>query len=553
VLEERPLAEIELRDAANRMDRLADSLTVRLLRELGRTRRIEAFRTASLGSTSLPALKAFLQGEQWFRRAAWDSAGASYQRAIAVDSTFPLALRRLGQVWGWQRSGFDSLRNALALRAGALNHGLAPRDSLLVTADSLFASLYATIPVADWATIRRVHAVARELTQRYPDDSESWYVLGEAFYHFGSEMGSNPRQALEAFDRAIVNDSSFAPAYIHPIELAAWLDGPNAAHGYASAYLKLAPTDVNALGIRLADELMEPSRARSPKIEDLLRNASPDALSTTWAAVRHAADSGEAVVEVARMLAAAPEGDAPWLSRADRQSRLGASLLYRGHVRQAVEILFENSSAAIPPQLVEAAILSSFAPDSAAPLFRRWLGGGVVGGGVVATITLPWWTAQGDSASIRELERWSDSLIRSAPSAAERDVAAYASQAAQAYLALVRRDTATAVRRLEALPDSLCPLCYFERLTLAQLLSARHDDQKAAKLLDRWHTELLVPSEVIWTLERARVAERLGDREKAARDYQYVADVWRHADAELQPYVTEAREGLTLVAGEPRY
>jgi len=62
----------------------------------------------------------------------------------------------------------------------------------------------------------------------------------------------------------------------------------------------------------------------------------------------------------------------------------------------------------------------------------------------------------------------------------------------------------------------------------------------------------MLPSEVLWTLERARVAERLGDREKAARDYQYVANVWRHADPELQPYVTEAREGLTRVVGEPR-
>ncbi len=116
----------------------------------------------------------------------------------------------------------------------------------------------------------------------------------------------------------------------------------------------------------------------------------------------------------------------------------------------------------------------------------------------------------------------------------------------------MRRDTATAVRRFEELPDSLCPICYFERLTLAQLLSARHDDQKAAKLLDRWLIELLVPSQVLWTLERGRVAERLGDRNKAARDYQYVADVWRHADSGLQPYVTEAREGLARLAGEPR-
>jgi hypothetical protein len=61
-----------------------------------------------------------------------------------------------------------------------------------------------------------------------------------------------------------------------------------------------------------------------------------------------------------------------------------------------------------------------------------------------------------------------------------------------------------------------------------------------------------VPSEVLWTLERARVAERLSDREKAARDYQYVADVWRHADPELQPYVTEAKEALARLAGEPQ-
>jgi serine/threonine protein kinase/tetratricopeptide (TPR) repeat protein len=548
VLEERPLAEIELRDAANRMDRLADSLTVRLLRELGRTRRIEAFRTASLGSTSLPALKAFLQGEQWFRRAAWDSAVASYERAIALDSTFPLALRRLSQVWGWQRTAFDSLGNALALRAGALNHGLAPRDSLLVTADSLFSSLYSTVPRVDWAAIRRVHAVARELTQRYPDDFESWYVLGEARYHFGSSVGSNPRQALEAFDRAIANDSSFAPAYIHAVELALWLDGPEAGGRYARGYLRLAPTDVSASGIGLAYQLIAAAPARPPETTRLLRDASAAALKEAWPAVHRAADSTEAIVAVARALAAAPEGDAPWLSRTDRQNRLGTSLLYRGHVRQAVEILFQNPSAALPPLLVEAAILSPATPDSAAPLFHRWLGGGPI-----VPIALSWWTAQGDSASIRELARRSDSLIRSAPSDVERNIAAYASQAAEAYLALVRRDTATAVRRFEALPDSLCPLCYFERLTLARLLSARHDDQKAAKLLDRWHTELLVPSEVIWTLERARVAERLGNREKAARDYQYVADVWRHADPELQPYVTEAREALTRVAGEPRY
>src|SRR5207247_7366334 len=54
------LGDIELHDAAVHMDRLGDSLSVAVLRELGRTRPIGAARLASLGSSSFPAIKAFL-------------------------------------------------------------------------------------------------------------------------------------------------------------------------------------------------------------------------------------------------------------------------------------------------------------------------------------------------------------------------------------------------------------------------------------------------------------------------------------------------------------
>jgi predicted Zn-dependent protease len=170
----------------------------------------------------------------------------------------------------------------------------------------------------------------------------------------------------------------------------------------------------------------------------------------------------------------------------------------------------------------------------------------------VVPATLSWWAARGDSATVRAIGHRSDSIARSAPSLVDRNIGSYTSLAAQAHLALMRHDTADAVRRLETMPDSLCPLCYFQRLTLAHLLSARQEDRKAAQLLDRWLTELTAPSDVLWTLERARVAERMGDREKAVHGYQYVADVWRHADPELQPYVTEAREGLGRMTSEPR-
>ena len=46
------------------------------------------------------------------------------------------------------------------------------------------------------------------------------------------------------------------------------------------------------------------------------------------------------------------------------------------------------------------------------------------------------------------------------------------------------------------------------------------------------------------TLELGRLAEAMGEREKAIQAYQFVVDAWRRADPELQPYVTEAREAL---------
>jgi hypothetical protein len=46
------------------------------------------------------------------------------------------------------------------------------------------------------------------------------------------------------------------------------------------------------------------------------------------------------------------------------------------------------------------------------------------------------------------------------------------------------------------------------------------------------------------------VAERLGERTKAVEGYQYVADAWRRADPELEPYVREAKGGLQRLTAE---
>jgi hypothetical protein len=117
-----------------------------------------------------------------------------------------------------------------------------------------------------------------------------------------------------------------------------------------------------------------------------------------------------------------------------------------------------------------------------------------------------------------------------------------------AYAALDRGDSAGALAHLEAIPDTLCLIgeCFHLNLTLARLLSARGDDRRASVLVERWRWDAGAdPWFVLATLERGRVADRLGGREKAIESYRFVTEAWRRPDPELQPYVSEAREALT--------
>jgi hypothetical protein len=105
------------------------------------------------------------------------------------------------------------------------------------------------------------------------------------------------------------------------------------------------------------------------------------------------------------------------------------------------------------------------------------------------------------------------------------------------------------LRLFRAIPDTLCIEndCYFGKLTEARLLRASGQARQAGEVLDRWVWGG-GPLFTLGFLERARIAESLGERQKAIESYQFVVDVWRHADRELEPYVREARAGLERLA-----
>ncbi len=542
----RSIGEVEVRDVNADMDRLADSLTFALLRELGRSRAIGAVRRSAVGAASLPALKAFLQGEQFFRRTAWDSAIAYYERAAALDTGFALALNRTGTSLGWQRTGSDSLANAYWLRAGAHNRGLAPRDSILVAADSLSAVLYRyPADTAWWVHARRLAATLAEATRRYPDDPLAWYALGDARYHFLRILGATDQETLEPFDRALALDSAFAPAYIHPVELALDAGGPSTARRYLAAYLRFDPTDVDATAMRLVERLLGSTQLRSSQRTHTLDTISPDVLVSAGLTLRLWPDSTEIGVRLARVTAASSREVIGMADTAYKSLQLVRALGYRGHLREAYGI----GGARFPAYFAGWALLGGVPDDSVTAAFGRWLDADVPQAG----LAMPWLVAHKDTVSLHQYGRRIDSLSRASSHVWERDRARYLADEARAFLALARRDTADALRRLAALPDSACPFCLFApRITRAQLLEARRQDRAAAPLLDRFAGLYMAPTEGYRALLRGRVNERLGNRAKAIAAYRFVVDVWRNADPELQPYVAEARAALKRLSGEPR-
>lgn len=539
------LGEWEVVDAADRMDRLTDSLTLQLLRGLGRTRPIGAVRLVGFRGTSLPVIKAFLQGEQHYRRSEWDSALAFYQRAIDLDGNFAPALRRASSAIGWRGRTHTMMVLEYAARAGANNHGLPPRDSLLVAADSkIFALLGRSESDTTWRTrIRDLFATLEHITTRYPDDPEGWYLLGDAQNHFGPFAGRSQQQQLEAFDRAIALDSAFAPSYLHPIEIAG-VFGEDAVRRYLRPYLALV-RDESADGPRLVQRLLDSGPSADPPA--LFQGVSDEGLFIAMIALGRLPDSTEWIVSLDRFIGSRPRTPHPISDTASMRVETARALMSRGHLRAGLELLNGHEQS---PNFAEAALLGVVPVERAAAVFRERLSGPVSARLVAA---FPWWTSRADTASLQRAATHASTLAHQPQAPADHLVTRYAAASATAYLTLARKDTTAALGQFLSLPDGDCPDCYLDRLTLVQLLVERRRDREAWLMLQPEHAIPTIgpyATEVLWALLRGRVGERLAQRDRAVQSYAWVAGMWRNADPELQPYVREAREGLARLTGE---
>jgi hypothetical protein len=373
--------------------------------------------------------------------------------------------------------------------------------------------------------------------------------------HFRQIGRTSLEQVLAPFDRAIAADSSFALSYIHAVGLALQLGRPELAHRYIAGFLNHFASDKHAHGLRLADQLLTHPSGRTPELERAIDTSSTDVLFTALLTLTDWPDSVESGVRLGRALAASrpsrvPSYDDPifrtWL--------LSNGLASRGHLKEAYAVGGDSVA-----RVSEMALLGGVPPARAAAIFERWLRDPPIkavpdavpfGFNIDLLNAPPWWAARRDTLSLATFAARMRSLESRTPSDV-RPWLRYGATSAEAYRALARGDTAGALSRFTSLPDTVCP-CVYDQIVIAQLLLQQGRGREAAAVFESHDLPWMSPVYGLWRLQRGRVLERLGLRDAAAEDYRFTAAVWRHADAELQPYVTEARQALARLTSEPR-
>ena len=232
-------------------------------------------------------------------------------------------------------------------RATLYNHGLPPRDSLLIVADSFDLAAARHDGAGGVCRLKfRAVAAAEEAVRRYPEDPRPGMRSGNGACatHAPWPIAVPPAVSLEAFTRAIALDPGFGPAYEHMPALFLALGRPDEARRSAATYLALDSTARYRSEIRLAALLLDSSRASRAEAERMIDTAS---VHTVWGAAinQHLVswpDTAETAIRLLRRLGEPGRGaggSAPWvLDSVMWPQYLAHALAFRGHLREAYAV-----------------------------------------------------------------------------------------------------------------------------------------------------------------------------------------------------------------------
>ena len=244
---------------------LVDNITTQLL-TTGAGPGSQATRIASVTTSSLPALKAYLDGEQEFRAGHFRTAVDAFQRAIQSDSQFALAFYRQSIAAEWALN--TDLAQQAAAQAVRLSGRLAEHDRLLL--DALLK--------ARRGEVDQAQQQFRAIVSTYPNDVEAWIQLGEVLFHFGPYEGRPLSAAREPFERVVALEPTNPGPYVHLARLAAAEGRARDADSLASRVARMAPEGERVLEMEVLRASVRGDTASMRAAVQLERHADDAAL-----------------------------------------------------------------------------------------------------------------------------------------------------------------------------------------------------------------------------------------------------------------------------------
>jgi TolB-like protein len=534
---------------------LTDSITWAVLRQVWRTRGSPTPSIAAVTTHSVPALRAFLEGERAITEGQFGRAEDAFGRALAADSSFWLAYRRYDFVRSWSFKPVDSV---IVARYQENRQKLPERERLLIEA---------LMPDSLSDRIERLQA----LTRRFPDFWPGWWELADDHLtHAGGLLGHTRREAQAALERTLALNPDLTAAWDHLLWVADWNRDTAAARRAIAANSRV---HIDSLwyatfrqdyfsGLRLATyQFLSPDSAKA--LEDSVLHDAPSALTSVallgfgypTAQIdfsRRAMQRGlsaNGAVDHLRVVSASFAAAGAWdsaLAASDRMveasGEADAPLFRYGQAVTAAWLGAVDPAAAsrrrpaATPQL----------PEDAAELV--WLDG-------ILAYT------RGDRAS---LGRARESLRASRDPAApdlDRSLAAF-----ETYLRGDHSRAAAELGRLERERAQLMKndnahtfLASIDRLAAGRWLAAAGDTAQALSLL-HWTETLLAPhGKWILTnrmmggpamLEQARLEEGQGRAEDARRAYARFLEWYQLPGPRERRLVDEAQSALARLAGK---
>jgi tetratricopeptide (TPR) repeat protein len=179
---------------------LTDSITFAVLNAVWQAGEIPAPSLAAATTRSVPALRAYLDGELALAAGRFDEAIRSFEASFRADSTFWFALWR--SVYPRTYESWATLEPEVYERLYENRRSL-PEPARLEMESDLVRGLSARLDAK------------HDLTRRYPSYLPGWWSYANQLVHYGPLVGREPSEARAALERTLELNPNFLPAWEH--------------------------------------------------------------------------------------------------------------------------------------------------------------------------------------------------------------------------------------------------------------------------------------------------------------------------------------------------